>query len=74
MSAPSVPDSVSREEFLTAGELARQWEGPFAETDRDGRPTGYYYVECADCGRQVLTSGRENLDHGESCEFGGEDA
>lgn len=71
MSAPQVPESVDREEFVRASDLV-EWEGPFTELDKNGNPTGHAYVRCPECGREVMTSGRENLDHDDGCEFGGD--
>ncbi|GGL58034.1 hypothetical protein [Halocalculus aciditolerans] len=67
VTAPSVPTAVSREEFFTAGELPK-WEGPSAELDRHGEPTGDYYVACSDCEREVLVDERSNLTHAPDCE------
>lgn len=43
------------------------WEGPLSEHDAYGTPTGYTYVQCPDCGVEVLTGRREHVTHRRGC-------
>lgn len=46
------------------------WEGPFAEYDRYGHPTGSKYRRCRDCGLEVHTDvDRESVSHRDGCRF-----
>jgi len=43
------------------------WTPPRTEHDRYGRPTGARYVECTDCGIEVLTGHTATATHRPGC-------
>ena len=43
------------------------WNGPFAEWNAYDRRTGFTYVQCPDCGIEVLTGRRAHAIHREGC-------
>ena len=46
---------------------APTWSDPRNETDKHGRRTGARWVECLDCGVEVLVRGRDHATHREGC-------
>jgi hypothetical protein len=45
-----------------------KWQGPFAERDRYGEYTGASYVQCADCGIEVIVEDTDRAIHREGCQ------
>jgi hypothetical protein len=48
-------------------EKSPRWQGPFAEYNQYGEPTGSEYVRCSGCGREVLEGQEDNATHSEDC-------
>lgn len=46
-----------------------EWRGPFPEFDRYGRPTGEEYLQCPECGAEVLEQHVDRVTHADGCEF-----
>jgi len=43
------------------------WDGPFCEHNAYGTRTGHAYVQCPNCGIEVLTGGRSHATHRPEC-------
>lgn len=56
-------------ETETIGAIDEQWFGPIPELNRYGKPTGYCYLKCAECGTEVLERDQEHASHYESCPY-----
>jgi len=60
----STTESTSKECIATD---QTEWVGPLTEYDQYGQPTGARFVRCRDCGVEVLTYGKEDVDHRPEC-------
>ncbi len=55
-------------EHATVVETEPRWEGPFAEHDKYGEPTGVRFVRCTGCGVEVLQSDTPHATHRDGCD------
>ena len=69
-------DGAGATEIVDAGDDAEilddgpdEWCGPFPEHDRYGNPTGEKFVQCPECGVEVLEQNAERATHADGCGF-----
>ncbi|ELY66732.1 hypothetical protein [Natronococcus jeotgali] len=69
---PTARETLDDSEILESEDVD-PWKGPFPEYNKYGGLTGFSYVRCRDCGREVLTGRKEFTSHRDGCRFGDDD-